>query len=152
MRSGYPKIIRYARQRRQQAFSLLELMTVVVMIMVMVGIAVPNYLRLRMRAREAQAQHVLDMMCKAQRMFFRDNGQYAGIQGLEPALQKYVDFVDTDDYWDYSIVNAGPNGLNSTSQFVVRARSNVPGPAKELYIDQTGSVFRSYEAPIKNYL
>ena len=94
--------------RKDEGFTLIELMVVVMIIAVLIAIAIPSFLGFRRSAQDRSAQSELRNVLLAEKAYWLDNGDYtetaADITSFEPnavinanpALGTTIDLRDTD--------------------------------------------------------
>lgn len=74
--------------KRDEGFTLIELMVVVMIIAVLIAIAIPSFLGFRKSAQDRSAQSEIRNVLLAQKAFWLDNGDYtatgANITAFEP--------------------------------------------------------------------
>jgi type IV pilus assembly protein PilA len=74
--------------RRDDGFTLIELMVVVMIIAVLIAIAIPSFLGFRQSAQDRSAQSEVRSVLLAQKAFWLENGDYTGaaadITAFEP--------------------------------------------------------------------
>jgi general secretion pathway protein G len=104
--------------RKQEGFTLVELMIVIIILAILTAIAVPSYMVLRNRARTAAAQSELKNIATALEMFYADWEQYppTGFAALINELtgdaaatvnttgEEYMNPVPATDPWGVSYV------------------------------------------------
>jgi type IV pilus assembly protein PilE len=90
--------------KKQQGFSLMELMIVVVAIAVLATIAIPTYRDYVIRSHRRAAQSVMMDIATREQQFFVANRTYASTSELEYSLSPEV-----DENYEFDIdVDAGP--------------------------------------------
>jgi type IV pilus assembly protein PilA len=70
---------RIAKRRREDGFTLVEVLVVLIVIGVLLAIAIPSYISQRDRANDAVAQADLRISLPSIEAYFNDNGTYAGM-------------------------------------------------------------------------
>jgi prepilin-type N-terminal cleavage/methylation domain-containing protein len=70
---------RITKLRREEGFTLVEILVVLIIIAVLLGIAIPAYISQRDRANDAVAQADLRVSLPSIEAYFNDNGTYAGM-------------------------------------------------------------------------
>lgn len=79
-----------SRLRKDEGFTLVELMVVVLVIAILIAIAIPTFLGARERAQDRAAQSNLRNALTAAKVFYVDNEHYgateAELEGIEPSL------------------------------------------------------------------
>jgi general secretion pathway protein G len=70
---------RIAKLRREDGFTLIEILVVLIVIAVLLSIAIPAYVSQRDRANDAVAQADLRVSLPSVEAYFNDNGTYAGM-------------------------------------------------------------------------
>ncbi len=84
--------LRRSLSRRQEGFTLIELMVVVLIIAILIAIAIPTFLGQRRRAQDRAAQSNLRNALVVAKTFFTDNQTYTGFDAagdgevIEPSL------------------------------------------------------------------
>lgn len=94
--------------KRDEGFTLIELMVVVMIIAVLIAIAIPSFLGFRKSAQDRSAQSEVRNVLLAEKAYWLDNGDYTetgaditafepnAIIGATPAAGVFVDLRDTD--------------------------------------------------------
>jgi prepilin-type N-terminal cleavage/methylation domain-containing protein len=97
--------------RREQGFTLIELMIVIAIIAVIAAFAIPNLLQSRMVANEAAALSGIKAAHAAQIIYRRRHATFA--QNLEQLVEaRLLDETFRDDRrqgYDFGVINAGPD-------------------------------------------
>lgn len=70
---------RITKPRREDGFTLVEVLVVLIVIGVLLGIAIPAYISQRDRANDAVAQSDLRVSLPSVEAYFSDNGTYLGL-------------------------------------------------------------------------
>jgi general secretion pathway protein G len=70
---------RITKARREDGFTLIEILVVLIVIAVLLGIAIPAYISQRDRANDAVAQSDLRISLPSIEAYFSDHGSYAGM-------------------------------------------------------------------------
>jgi type IV pilus assembly protein PilA len=96
--------------RRDEGFTLIELMVVVMIIAVLIAIAIPSFLGFRRAAQDRSAQSEIRNVLLSEKAFWLDNGDYTetaaditafepnAVLNADPTLGVYIDLnaADTD--------------------------------------------------------
>ena len=72
--------------RKQEGFTLIELMIVVAIIGILAAIAIPNFLRYQAKSRQAEAKTNLGAIFVAETAFFAENNRYGSFSEIGYAL------------------------------------------------------------------
>ena len=76
--------------RREEGFTLIELMVVVLIIAILIAIAIPTFLGARQRAQDRAAQSVLRNALTTEKTYYTDNQTYttdaAALKAIEPSI------------------------------------------------------------------
>ncbi len=121
--------------RRDDGFTLIELMVVVLIIAILIAIAIPTFLGARKRAQDKQAQSNLRNALTAEKTFYVDNQAYAddGVAADLTALQ------DIENNLQWTNVDASVRGVNVVS---VAAMGGVAGAGLSLQSNsKSGRIF-----------
>jgi len=102
--------------RKNNAFSLIELMIVILIIGILVAIAMPNYSRSLERAKCSQAMHILKDMRSAGFTYFANNAIFPVLEtDLEDEVGANFYADDSNPDWTFSITTG------TATAFVVQA-------------------------------
>ena len=94
--------------RKDEGFTLIELMVVVMIIAVLIAIAIPSFLGFRRSAQDRSAQSEVRNVLLAEKAYWLDNGDYTetaaditafepnAVVNADPALGVYIDLRDAD--------------------------------------------------------
>ncbi len=95
--------------KRDEGFTLIELMVVVMIIAVLIAIAIPSFLGFRKSAQDRSAQSEIRNVLLSEKAYWLDNGDYtetaaditafepnANIHATDPAVGVVIDLRDTD--------------------------------------------------------
>jgi type IV pilus assembly protein PilE len=129
--------------RKENGFTLIELMIVVAIIGILAAIAYPSYQDQVMKSRRSDAQSlVLDVAARQERFYF-DNGSYADKLS---ALSYSADTIDTPEGY-YSVAISA----SSASSFTVTATpqgAQASDKCGNLSLDQAGQKTKSGTADL----
>jgi type IV pilus assembly protein PilA len=109
--------LRKRLERKEQGFTLIELMVVVLIIAILIAIAIPTFLGARRRAQDKQAQSNLRNGLTAEETFYTDNQEYTDVAS--------PDLSDIESSLDFGTSDAGVRGVlpsvdaGGASQWVV---------------------------------
>lgn len=78
--------------KKSKGFTIIELLIVIIVIAILSAIAVPQYRKMSKRAQISTAVSELDMMYKANALYYADTGQYSL---NEEGLGLYIGEIDT---------------------------------------------------------
>ncbi len=125
-----------SRRKREDGFTLIELMVVVLIIAILIAIAIPTFLGARERAQDRAAQSSLRNGLTAGKTIFTDNEDYtdatpAALNAVEPSLT----FVAA------AVASTGPNDVsvdNSSVTFIRMAALSKSGECFFIGDDVTG--------------
>ena len=95
--------------KKSKGFTLIELLIVVIVIGILAAIAVPQFRNMRTRARLAEGVAILDMVYKAEALYYADEGKYTD---TIPELQNIIPEVGTNAFWTglgFAVPVVGPN-------------------------------------------
>ena len=90
------------RLKRDEGFTLIELMVVVLIIAILIAIAIPTFLGARARAQDRAAQSSARNIVTAAKAIFTDNEDYdeateAALDSAEPAIESVAAGTDSTD-------------------------------------------------------
>lgn len=134
---------RTIRGRRQQGFSLIEIMVVVVIVGIMAALIVPNLMDRPDQARAVAARQDIGALMQALKLYRLDNGRYpTAEQGLEALVggaraggtqpggtgQSYLDHLPNDPWGaPYQYLNPGVHGQIDVFSFGADGRAGGEG-------------------------
>src|SRR5581483_1692650 len=112
-----------ALQRRDEGFTLIELMVVVLIIGILIAIAIPTFLGARKRAQERAAQSSLRNTLTSAKAIFTDNEDYSAatvsaLTSAEPSLTFETGAVASSGQNDVSIASGIVNASPKANRFV----------------------------------
>lgn len=129
MEANFPLIVgksvewRNGMNKRQRAFSLVELLVVLVIIGILLSIVIPSYNEYMRKAARAQAKSLILDMAQMEERFFTNNATYLAIAAPPAAVpagwQNYSGADSPSRKYDVT-VTAGATGSIATS-FVITA-------------------------------
>ncbi len=134
-------------ERKDEGFTLIELMVVVLIIGILLAIAIPTFLGARKRAQDKQAQSNIRNALTAEKTFYTDNQAYtetaADLQAIEPSLV-YTNAPTTAQAWNREVgVSLSVSG--STDAVCIGAKSK-SGTVFLLFDIATGTDAGTYYA------
>lgn len=118
--------------RRQQGFTLIELMIVVGIIAILAAFAVPTYLRYGIRARRADGQQTLLRIANAQERYYSTNNKYGALTDIG-----YTNPTLSDKQY-YSVTVASATTTFTATAAPVAGGAQAKDDCKSLTIDNTG--------------
>lgn len=103
--------------KKDEGFTLIELMVVVLIIAILIAIAIPTFLGARERAQDRAAQSDLRNGLSAAKVLYTDDESFAGadedaLKAIEPSLT-FTDAVGTDDTTSVGFVVEHVSGSDS---------------------------------------
>ena len=130
--------------KRQQGFTLIELMIVVVVMSIILGIAVPSYRSYTLRAGRIDAVGALLRIAAAQERFYLQNGVYASNAQLKLAPPDGLGFTagkSARSYYDLAIVADGGGltiGFSATATVDSDEKQGSDSDCTAFSLDQNG--------------
>jgi len=123
---------------KQRGFSMLELLVAVIIIGLLVTLAVPTYYRAVERSKCSQALSNLDIIRKAQLIYYSEIGCNSSSFVLLEAMVGTKFIVDNDN-WAIDIIDGFP--LYTLNRGFVLEAKRLGGPHKDkvILLDQEGS-------------
>ncbi|MBI4651188.1 prepilin-type N-terminal cleavage/methylation domain-containing protein [Candidatus Desantisbacteria bacterium] len=106
--------------KKDQAFTIVELMIVITIIIILMAVAVPNYMDARGKARDEIAKNTLKTVKSALEMYMAEKGGYPQTINTADELKSAL----TQDYW--------PNNLNTGKE---------SGFLSDAFVNSTGTSF-----------
>jgi type IV pilus assembly protein PilE len=100
--------------RRQQGFTLIELMIVVAVIAVLAAIAIPNYLEQTRKGRRAEASRSIGQLQLELERWRAENPSYANCAGVGCGSGTYPT-VPTSDYYTIAMSSVTATGYTITA-------------------------------------
>ncbi len=121
--------IRDRLNRKDEGFTLIELMVVVLIIAILIAIAIPTFLGARSRAQDRAAQSTLRNTVTGAKALFTDNEDYAAatvasLTAAEPALQFVAGATVSDDSQEASVASAVTAPSTKAEEFYGAVMSN----------------------------
>lgn len=106
--------------KKDQAFTIVELMIVIIILIILIAVAVPNYMDARGKARDEIAKNTLKTVKSSLEMYMAEKGDYPPSINTADELKSAL----TQDYW--------PNNLNTGKQ---------PGFLSDAFVNSSGASF-----------
>jgi type IV pilus assembly protein PilE len=107
--------------KKQNGFTLIELMIVVVVVAILASIALPAYTDHMRRSRIPEAAAGLSNKSAQMEQFFQDSRTYA-------AAPAGNNDTTTGQFFDFSAVDGGGNDTRAANSYTLFARGKVGGP------------------------
>lgn len=113
--------------KKQQGFTLMELMVVIVIVAILAAVAVPLYVNYVKDAQRTEAKAAIGAVITAQQTYYQVNGTYTTDTFTPNAVGQKLncDLTDALNNWDISVTVAGTQG------FTVVAVGKATGPTKD---------------------
>jgi type IV pilus assembly protein PilA len=151
-------------RKRQNGFSLIELMIVVAIILIIAAIAIPNLLSARMAANESSAVgsvRTLNAACVTYASTYLNAGFPAALSNLGPASSASSTTADLIDSalvtgvkagYDFTYSAGSPDASGFINTYTINANPTAPGGTGTRYFftDQSGVITYAYGAPATN--
>jgi len=108
-------------KRKEQGFTLMELMVVIVIVAILAAVAVPLYVNYVKDAQRTEAKGAIGAVITAEQTFFQVNGHYTGDTfvknpGTGSATQNLnCDLTDALTNWDIVATANGTDGFSVTA-------------------------------------
>lgn len=123
--------------KKDEGFTLIELMVVVLIIAILIAVAIPTFLGARERAQDRAAQSNLRNALTAEKVFYTDAEQYTDVAADLAAIEPSLNFAAAADATDVSVVGtavcdavlvpAVAGNLNAVGLTVIAASGNTWG-------------------------
>jgi type IV pilus assembly protein PilA len=111
--------------RKQEGFTLIELMIVVAIIGILAAIAIPNFLRYQAKSRQSEAKTNLGAIFVAQTAYFSENNRYGSFNEVGYAL---AGTTNRYTYRSPAPLGNGPSGNNNgIDRIVCSVPATCPG-------------------------
>jgi len=104
-------------RKREQGFTLMELMVVIVIVAILAAVAVPLYVNYVKDAQRTEAKGAIGAVITAEQTYFQVNGTYVGDTFItnpadHPGMQKLnCDLTDALNNWGISVALVAPDGF-----------------------------------------
>jgi type IV pilus assembly protein PilA len=106
--------------RKQEGFTLIELMIVVAIIGILAAIAIPNFLRYQAKSRQSEAKTNLGAIFVAETAYFSEQSRYGSFQEVGYAL------AGTTNRYTYRSPTTGGAGASANGNGIDRIPCGVP--------------------------
>ena len=116
--------------KRDEGFTLIEVLIVVVIVAILAAISVPIYVQYVQGARAADPQATIGAIYNAAKMYYQDKGEYpTDIEVLEDEEYLTIDLA-THEQWEFQIVGA----QDQLDQISATSTEKMKGGAGEVVI------------------
>jgi type II secretion system protein G len=115
--------------KKEDGFTLIEIMTVIIIIAILTGIAVIGYLNFAPRAKESRTELEIKNISTALSTYYTDNNSYPITNDYPDCLQTggYMENVPINDAWGTAYQYSSPDGLSYTMKSFGENKENGGG-------------------------
>jgi prepilin-type N-terminal cleavage/methylation domain-containing protein len=134
------------RSRKQEGFSLIELLCVVVIIGVIAALAVPALMKARLGAENGTTFATLRSVNSTEVSFFSSNGRFARLSEVNPIMSNGIGALTGNQiirgkYFVFEMTPANPTDQELKDGFVITARRAISTDSIYQYeLTQTGEI------------
>jgi prepilin-type N-terminal cleavage/methylation domain-containing protein len=138
--------MKLTKNRKQNGFTMIEIMVVVVIVAILAAIAIPTYVEYVKGAYASEAKSVIGNIDNASKMYFQTYGEWPGdVEELERSGQLEVD-RSTKLKWTFAL-SLSDDGGQITAESTEEMKG---GPGRLVVFDRARGRYLGYGSPDEN--
>ncbi|MAO87122.1 MAG: hypothetical protein CMF86_03320 [Candidatus Marinimicrobia bacterium] len=138
--------MKLTKNRKQNGFTMIEIMVVVVIVAILAAIAIPTYVEYVKGAYASEAKSVIGNIDNASKMYFQTYGEWPGdVEELEVSGQLEVD-RSTKLKWTFAL-SLSDDGGQITAESTEEMKG---GPGRLVVFDRSRGKYLGYGSPEEN--
>ncbi|MBI1976422.1 MAG: prepilin-type N-terminal cleavage/methylation domain-containing protein [Candidatus Omnitrophica bacterium] len=130
-------------KRKQEGFTLLELMIVIVILGILASIAIPAYTKTVERAKQGEALHWLGMVRESEVRYYQMQGAYTGAFA-DLDIDAPPTSTSGPNYFIYAAATSASGFTVTATRQAYRRPTGVSPTNYTISIDQAGTINRAY--------